>query len=465
MPKILPILFTCLMSTLAVAENKQNLIDESLTLLPAGAEASVLVFDPATDQTLLNHEADILRPPASVQKIVTALAARLQLGAEFRFHTDIEAQQKDIIFRFSGDPSLRRDDIRKLVAKLKKDYSVISGDIYLNGSAFDDFELADGWPWDNLGVCYSAPSSSISLDDNCAVAKMLFEDKQSTKIGFKVSRDAPIHIIENVELLDGLEKRYCNFKLLADNTNQYKLGGCIGRHEIPRFLSFAVQNTALYVTEMIRRELKHAGIELQGDIIRNDRASGKVIARHQSEPLPVLLDEMVKDSDNLIADNLLKTVGRHYFNEPGSFDNGVAAVKAVLKEKAGIDFSAAKLTDGSGLSRNNRMSAQQILQILHYIYDHPELRLMDTMAESGQSGTLRYRYSLRTDALKNKVKGKTGSLYGTYNIAGALTTQSGKDVLFVQLITNYHHPDYHRHEKREIRRFERQLYQSLYALD
>lgn len=465
MPKLLLILSAFLLSSIAVADSNQTLIDESLTLLPTGSEASILVLDPKTNKTLLNHHGETLRPPASVQKLVTALAASLQLGADFKFTTDIEANEHDIIFRFSGDPSLRRDDIRQLVERLKKDRSVIRGNVYLNGSAFNDFELADGWPWDNLGVCYSAPSSAISLDDNCAVAKMVFKDKKSTQLGFEISRDAPINIIENLELLDGLEKRYCNFKLMADNTNQYKLGGCIGRHEIPRFLSFSVQNTELYAAEMIRRELKHAGIELQGKVIRNDRASGNIIARHASATLPVLLDEMIKDSDNLIADNLMKTVGRSVYNEPGSFDNGAAAVKAVLKEKAGIDFSHAMLADGSGLSRNNRMTAQHIMQILQYIYSHTELNLVDAMAQSGTSGTLRYRYSLRTDELKGRVKGKTGSLYGTYNIAGILKTHTGKDVLFVQLVTNYHHPDYHKHHKREIRRFERKLYQSLYAIN
>lgn len=463
MLKYVLILFTLLLSSGAIADGNQTLMNNALPLLPNGSEASILVVESNTNETLLNHQSDILRPPASVQKLVTALAATLQLGPDFTFTTDIESKEQDVIFRFSGDPSLRRDDIRRLVAGLKRDRSVIRGNVYLNGSAFNEFERADGWPWDNLGVCYSAPSSSISLDDNCAVAKMIFKDKQSTKLGFEISRDAPINIIENLDLLDGLDKRYCNFKLMADNTNQFKLGGCIGRHEIPRFLSFAIQNTELYVAEMIRRELKHAGIELQGSIIRNDRAKGKIIARHESATLTVLIDEMVKDSDNLIADNLLKTIGRQYYNEPGSFDNGVAATKAVLKQKAGIDFSAAVLADGSGLSRNNRMTTHQIMQILQYIYRHPELNLMAAMAESGKSGTLRYRYSLRTDELKNRVKGKTGSLFGTYNIAGVLTAKTGKDLLFVQFVTNYHHPDYHRHEKREIRRFERKLYQSLYS--
>jgi len=464
MPKFLIILITLLFTSVALADSKQALIDEALAKLPSGSEASILVVDPKTNKTLLSHQVDNFRPPASVQKLVTALAARLQLGEQFHFSTDIEAKEQDIIFRFSGDPSLRRDDIRKLVAKLKNNRTVIQGNLYLNGSAFDEFELADGLPWDNVGVCYSAPSSAISLDDNCAVAKLYFSDKNNTQIGFKISRSAPITINENLQLLDGLEKRYCKFKLVVDKDNHYDLGGCIGRHEIPRFLSFAIQNTESYVSEIIRRELDNAGVELKGEIIRNDRLSGTVIASHQSEALPKLLDEMVKDSDNLIADNLLKAVGRSYFNEAGGFDNGVAAIKAVLKEKAGIDFASAVIADGSGLSRNNRMTSKHIMQIVDYIYKHPELKLMDTLAESGKSGTLRYRYSLRTDELKGRVFGKTGSLYGTFNIAGILKTYSGRDVMFVQLVTNYHHPDYHRHEKREIRNFERNLYQSLYKL-
>jgi D-alanyl-D-alanine carboxypeptidase/D-alanyl-D-alanine-endopeptidase (penicillin-binding protein 4) len=450
--------------SIAASDNAFPVSDADFAALPSGAEASLMVMDLKSNKTLYSYHEETLRPPASVQKLVTALAARLELGADYRFSTDIETRGNDVIFRFSGDPSLRTDDIRKLVEKLKHETSIIRGNLYLNGAVFDEFELADGLPWDNLGVCYSAPSSTMSLDDNCAVAKMIYTDNQQTKIDFQVSRDAPITIHQHLDLTDGLEKRYCKFKLMANDHNEYTLGGCLGRNKIPRFLNFAIQNTELFVAEVIRRELKHAGIELQGKIIRNDRASGKIVAHHESESLMVLLDEMLKDSDNLIADNLLKMVGRHYFSEAGGFDNGVAAVKAILKDKAGIDLDNAMLADGSGLSRNNRITASQVIAVLSYIVSHPELKLLDAMAESGKSGTLRYRYSLRTDALKGKVRGKTGSLYGTYNLAGILTTQSGRHLLFVQMVTNYHHPEYHRHDKREIRRFERKLYQSLYSI-
>ncbi|GAB4294147.1 MAG: serine-type D-Ala-D-Ala carboxypeptidase [Methylophaga sp.] len=457
--------FLLLLSLFCSVTHAANLDQAAnLALLPPGSEASLLVVDPRNGQKLYSHDADRLRPPASVQKLVTALAAQLQLGQDYRFQTDLELKGNDVIFRFGGDPSLRRDDIRKLVEKLRRETTIIRGNVYLNGAVFDAFELAEGLPWDNLGVCYSAPSSSISLDDNCAVAKMVFSDKNNREIDFQISRDAPISIIENLQLTEGLEKRYCKFKLRADHDNRYTLGGCLGRHEIPRFLSFAIQNTTLYVAEIIKRELEHAGIALQGEVIRDDRASGRIIARHESAALPELLDEMLKDSDNLIADNLLKIIGHSYFDEPGSFDNGVAAIKAVLKDKAGIDLGSAALVDGSGLSRNNRMTATQIMAVLQYIYAHPELNLLEAMAESGKSGTLRYRHSLRAKSFKGKIKGKTGTLYGTYNIAGVMTTASGRPLLFVQMVTNYHHPDYHRHEKREIRAFEKKFYQSLYSM-
>lgn len=451
-------------SSLVYANSSQSEIDAYFATLPPGAEASLLVIDPKTQKTLYQHNADILRPPASVEKLVTALAATLQLGKDFRYNTDVETKGNDVIFRFTGDPSLRRDDIRKLVEKLKRETSIIRGNLYLNGAVFDQFELADGLPWDNLGVCYSAPSSSISLDDNCAVARMVYTDKAQSQIDFQISRDAPIQITENLQLTDGLEKRYCKFRLMADHNNAYTLGGCLGRHKIPRFLNFAIQNTELYAADIIRRELKHAGIELQGKIIRNDRASGHIIARHESAALPELLDEMLKESDNLIADSLLKTVGHHYYDEPGGFDNGVEAVKAILNDKAGIVLDNAMIADGSGLSRNNRISAEQIMAVLQYIYSHPGLGLIKAMAESGKSGTLHYRPSLRSEALRGKIHGKTGTLYGTFNIAGILTTQSGHKLLFVQMVTNYHHPEYHRHEKREIRAFERKLYQTLYSM-
>ncbi|MCV5803451.1 D-alanyl-D-alanine carboxypeptidase, partial [Escherichia coli] len=87
-----------------------------------------------------------------------------------------------------------------------------------------------------------------------------------------------------------------------------------------------------------------------------------------------------------------KTLGAKFFVQPGSFTNGTEAIKQIIFANTGIDIRNARLEDGSGLSRNNRISATKMAEMLRYIWKHEnELKLIAIMPKSGESGTLKYR--------------------------------------------------------------------------
>ncbi|MCW8330052.1 serine-type D-Ala-D-Ala carboxypeptidase [Photobacterium sp. SDRW27] len=441
----------------------------AINQLPVGHDVALLITDTATGEPLYAQRESQLQAPASTQKLITALAAKLYLGDSFRFTTDLERNHDDIIIRFSGDPTLSRQQLAALLTQLKKHrLSTIKGNIILNGSVFSGYERAPGWPWDILGVCYSAPSSSISLEHNC-VQGALYSNKalgQLTRVN--VPAHQPIKVASDAVIVSKEQQkaRYCDLTLTADSSNNYQLSGCLPKRDQPLPLNFAVQNTIDYTEAVIRSELKRAGIRFDGKVVRDDKTHGKRIARHTSEPLDELLDIMVKESDNLIADNLAKTIGHNYFKQPGTFNNGVAAIKAILKDQAGIDLTKAVLVDGSGLSRNNRLTVSQMMEVVTYLYQHDKtLELLKTLPVSGQSGTLRYRQSIRHQPLQGNIAAKSGSLFGTYNLAGIMTAKSGKKLLFVQFTTNYH-PEEPAEDAPKvappIERFERELYRKLY---
>lgn len=432
---------------------------------PEGADIAVYVLDSTSGKEIYSERSEQFQQPASLQKIITGLAARLVLDEEYRFETTVETTDRDVIINFSGDPSFTRTHLRTLIEKLKLKQTTIEGNLYLNGGAFDTSERAIGVPWDVMGVCYSAPSSSITMNGNCIYGKIEASTPPPVK-ALKASGSPYISIsADDIIIREGLENLNidCDLKLTADNNNHYSLNGCVGTNRLPVNFHLAIQNTTHYLTKILQEELDRAGIHLRGKIIRNDKMSGTVIALHQSEPLMKLIDVMMKRSDNLIADNLLKTVGRVYYKQPGSYENGAAAVKAVLKEKAGIDLSRAVILDGSGLSRNNRITARQLMQVVQYIFNHKELGLIETMPVSGQSGTLQYRSSLVNAPLNGQVMAKTGSIYGVYNLAGKIKTKSGKTLYFVQLLSNYHSDSDNRNVARKpLRDFERSFYEKLY---
>ena len=226
-------------------------------------------------------------------------------------------------------------------------------------------------------------------------------------------------------------------------------------------MKFAVQNTAKYADVVIRQVFKELGIRWYGKTYLGiPKGTLTPLAEHHSAPLPSLIRRMVKYSDNLIADNLLKMLGHHYYKKPGTFKNGIGAMRAILKAN-GIDLSYTVMEDGSGLSRSNRITTKQMAQVLRYIIEHNKrLELLPTLPIAGVDGTLKYRRSVSKAPFKNNVKAKTGSVLGSYNLAGIMQDQKGNNYLFVQFISNSHNIE-NKTPKPYIE-FERKLFNFIY---
>ncbi|WP_227986310.1 serine-type D-Ala-D-Ala carboxypeptidase [Salinivibrio sp. VYel1] len=438
---------------------------EQLTpLLPKGSQVALWVSDAQQNQPQISEQADALLPPASTQKLLTGLAARLYLPSTFRFSTRLVQTGDDIALIFNGDPSLTRKDIRQLLSQLPRRGLDTINNLYLDGHAFAGRTRAPGWPWDILAVCYSAPSTAITLNHNC-VQGAIYSQPDSTLTRVHVPDHQPVSVENQARAVSEDEQatRHCGLDLTATPQNTYYFSGCLPHRERPLPLNFAVQTPSTYVKAIVADELARLNVRVKGDIrVARAPSQSRELARHQSAPLTSLLTTMLRDSDNLIADNLLKALGRRYFQQPGSYRNGVAAVKAILQE-AGIDLSQAVLVDGSGLSRNNRLSARQLAQVMHYITTHPALGMVQMLPTAGVDGTLKYRQSIRHAPIKGRLKAKSGSLYGSFNLAGFLEDDSGNQHIVVQLVSHYHPEEDAQPENvpSPITQFEREFYMAL----
>ncbi|MBY8167047.1 serine-type D-Ala-D-Ala carboxypeptidase [Vibrio fluvialis] len=410
--------------------------------LPNGARAGLLIQSLNNAEPSERLQTGEYFPPASTLKVITALASQLELGPDFRFETTLAVSGNNAALVFSGDPTLKTDDVKTLLRALKQQQgSTITGDLWLDNRRFTGYERAVGWPWDVMGVCYSAPVSTINLDGNCIQASIYTQDDGRTRVF--VPEHYPVHVISEAHSVSDTEQQsqHCDLELTTSPENHYRLAGCLPTRTKPLPLKFAVQNTDLYAQRLVYKLLNQLGITLKGEV-RIGALPGKtaqVIATHQSESLTQLLDTMLKDSDNLIADTLTKTLGHHFFLQPGSFTNGTEAIKQIIFARTGISLADAQLTDGSGLSRNNRIRLDSMRQILIYVWQHDqELGLINLLPVAGESGTLKYRRSMRSDEVKGKIKGKSGSLYGTHNVVGFGLDKQGKpETLFIQYVTDY----------------------------
>jgi serine-type D-Ala-D-Ala carboxypeptidase/endopeptidase (penicillin-binding protein 4) len=166
---------------------------------------------------------------------------------------------------------------------------------------------------------------------------------------------------------------------------------------------------------------------------------GEEIGSVQSPPLIDRLRDMMNASDNVMAESIGREVAAAQ-NRPQSFDGAVQAVLSQL-DKGKIDTRGAHLLDSSGLSVDDRLTAETLDGVVNAAAgsDQPDLRpLLDLLPIAGGSGTLSNRY-LDTDAGRaaaGYLRAKTGSLTATNSLAGIVTDASGRVLTFAFISNN-----------------------------
>ena len=420
-------------------------------LLPSGTNVAYIIGQPftATEKVSHNavsqHNAELLLTPASTQKLLTALTAKLYLTDEYIFNTSLHGSiSKQSVskmeFNFTGDPTFSRDDLRNMLKRLKASgITKIDGDITLNQSRFNGYNWGNGQVWNDQAVCYATQASALVINNNCVLGN-LRRSADLKKATIYIPEYEPIILTSQVDIIskEQQQAQFCDLEVIRHPNNNYTLFGCItpSKRNLP--LSFAISDPVTYFTALLNAELAQANIEFTGNVVESfQTVNTAVIVNHQSPPLADIITKMMKESDNLIADILFKTIGAEYFQQPGNYRNGAKAMREILAGE-GLSLASNVIADGSGLSRHNLVSAQTMFNILEYIISHDdELQLLNTMPISGVDGTLQYRRGLLTKKLTGKVVAKTGSLKGLSNLVGIVKTEKNHMVPFVLMVSGY----------------------------
>ena len=446
--------------------------------LPEGTNLSVLVQKIGATTPVVDYHGDQMALPASTMKIFTALAALLQLGPDFRFNTTFETKGSigdgvlhgDLIARFDGDPTFKRQNIRNMVAALKKQgVKEISGDVVIDTSVFASHDKAPGWPWNDITQCFSAPPAAAIVDRNCFSVSLYSATKPDENAFIRVASYYPVQMFSQVRTLakGSPDAQYCELDVMPGEFNRFTLTGCLTQRSEPLPLAFAIQDGAAYAGEILKQELTQADIQIDGRLKRQTRVTpaATILAQTQSAPLHELLHQMLKKSDNMIADTVFRTLGHQVYGVPGTWRAGSDAVRQILRQKAGIVMGNTIQVDGSGLSRHDLVSPKTMMQALQYIAQHDnELDFISMLPLAGHDGTLQYRGGLHEAGVDGKVSAKTGSLAGVYNLSGFITAASGQRLAFVQYLSGYAvPPEDQRTRRAPLVRFESRLYKDIYS--
>ena len=166
-----------------------------------------------------------------------------------------------------------------------------------------------------------------------------------------------------------------------------------------------------------------------------DQEGLRIVARHTSATLAELAREINKESNNLWAEQVLRTLAAAS-GSVGSAAGGQRRAKSVFAE-AGIDTSRIQLVDGSGLSRKNLVTPRMATDLLRFMARHEDRAVRDAFIESlavgGRDGTLEYRFRTGTP----EVRAKTGSLGNVSALSGYVRTRDGRLVAFALLCNHY----------------------------
>ncbi|WP_130833674.1 serine-type D-Ala-D-Ala carboxypeptidase [[Erwinia] mediterraneensis] len=452
-------------------------VEEYMQYLPAGASLALMVQKVGASTPIIDYNGRQMALPASTMKVITGLAALLELGGDYRFQTTLETKgavsdgtlDGDLVARFGGDPTLTRQHIRNMVAALKKQgINHINGNLVIDTSVFASHDMAPGWPWNDMSQCFSAPPAAAIVDRNCFSVSLYSASSPGETAFVRIASYYPAHMFSQVRTVgrNSGEGQYCELDVVPGELNRYTLTGCIRQRAEPLPLAFAVQDGAAWAGEILRAELRQAEIDYSGHLLRQTQVTSPatVLASTQSAPLHDLLKTMLKKSDNMIADTVFRTIGAHYFKVPGTWRAGSDAIRRILKEKAGIEMGNSIQVDGSGLSRHDLIAPETMMQVLQYIAKNDQtLNYISMLPLAGYDGTLRYRGGLHEAGVDGKVSAKTGSLQGVYNLAGFITTASGARVAFVQFLSGYAVPPQNQRTRRvPLVRFESRLYKDIY---
>jgi D-alanyl-D-alanine carboxypeptidase/D-alanyl-D-alanine-endopeptidase (penicillin-binding protein 4) len=397
--------------------------------------------------TLYAKNEQRLLVPASIVKIFTAEAALLYLGPEFkfptRFFTDAQATNTNngvlngnVYIVHSGDPSLTYNDISEMMSSLKsQQIQRINGNVYIDNSAYDQNNFGPGWEQDDTRFCYAAPINASIINRNC----LSFKIAPAKRPGYlaNIIRNPNFYTgnIYNSVTTKKHRARACYIRVNKDANNTISLSGCVPKGHYAQGVSTVISNVVQYNRSLLHSLFERFGILVGGDIVSGVAPyHSSLLASHESKPLPVLIKEMLKKSDNIIAGSLFKKIGELYTEQPGSWKNGSLAVKAILAKKAAIDTSQMNIMDGSGISPENRIKPIQMMQVLEFAYHHTPTNsaFVSALPLAGVDGTLKRRlYNV-----SRKVRAKTGTLAerGVVSLAGYTITKDKEPVGFVIIV-------------------------------
>ena len=391
-----------------------------------------------TGRTVFRYNSKKEFIPASNNKILSSIAALSILGKNFRFKTEFYlgggihsgVGHGGLYVKGFGDPTIDIRKFREIAGRIKAlGITRIDGGIYLDGSYFDDTLYGQGWDpeWFDKGFC--PPVTAISFNYNSAKIKISASGVQGAPA---TVRTEPAEFPFTIKNKVSTRLKRSGVRAQYNERNELIVSGYVSSRKKAETLELSVPDPFFYFGGTLKQVLEKEGIEVSGPIERRrvPRWTGKILT-HYSEPLDTIIHEYNKESINIIGESIVKAIGAEFSGTQGSWKAGTRAIENHLR-RIGLNGNFS-VVDGSGLSRLNRVSPEDITHALAKAYDDPDIseEFLASLPIAGVDGTLEKRFR----NLKGKVYAKTGYLEGVRSLSGYAFGKNGRVYVF-SIISN-----------------------------
>ena len=458
------ILYTSFLSAQNPVEPDVQAKVEVVTDDPAFSQSVIGICARTADgKTLVDINAEVMMLPASNMKLISTGAALHTLGADMQFETCLGYDgtiedgvlSGDLYIIGGGDPTLASKDsiavdIEHTFAQWEAIIRVaginrIEGCIIGDGRAFEGMAEEPTWLLNDAGTYYGAGATGL----------MFYENMQSFSVSAGAKVGDPVNITPYYPEAPWMEFRYdCTtgrkgtgdllYMYASDLAPVAEFRGTYAVDRAAKRLDCANKFPEYTCAHYFCEYLKKKGIscsEGPSDTrmsVAPVASSLTLLGSTFSPSLDRIVFETNHASNNLYAETLLRTLGKE-LRQSACYDSAYVALNAVLKELTVDTSRGARIQDGSGLSRQNYVSADFFCRFLAAMMDSPAYEtFLASLPSPGGNGTLNYNMQGQPAGVRNRIKVKSGSMNGVRCYSGYIlpSDPSGQTVVFSILTNN-----------------------------
>lgn len=361
------------------------------------------------------------RIPASTLKAVTSTVALDTLGEDFNFTTSLyKTKDNELLLKLSGDPQFTKSDLNSLLETASEKKIVDPKAFYIDDYVMDSVIWGEGWQWDDDLNPLMPKFSSYNIDQNLLTA-IVDPKTQGAPANIQLTTFYPVtfmnlvttgkenditftrnnHISPDIINVSGVINSRQTQKIPVNSPKRYfliKLEEAIIEHKIGYYGAFP------------QKKLPLSSLNLIEEIKR---------------PINIALNDSLKNSSNLSAETLFKVAGGHFVKNTGAIKNSILMFNEYCK-KNNLKNENIKIADGSGVSKNNLMTADFMTNFLVLQTKKENFEKYLNLYPTAGEGTLKNRMLY----FKDIIFAKTGTLSDASAICGYIKTRDGNLVVF-----------------------------------